>query len=233
MDGQIRRRRLPHWDVDRGTYFVTACLEGSIPARGWLRFWKFREQLDSKPQPAGMTEDEWEHHKNKLAFGEFDKLLDFESAIRHLANPDAAAELERNLRFFAGDRYDLIAYVVMPSHFHWVFRPWDEWVESVRKLEIAEEKTQRTPRQRIMQSVKGFSARQIKSLLGLEGEFWQMESYDHVVRGDDELARIIEYIENNPVKAGLCGRQEDWRWSSAAVRVRLNLNRGDAIPKVG
>lgn len=52
--------------------------------------------------------------------------------------------------------------------------------------------------------------------------FWQDDSYDHVVRDDQELLRIVEYVEQNPVKAGLALRAEAWRWSSAADRMMRN-----------
>jgi hypothetical protein len=45
LDGLFRRRRLPHWDVDDGTYFVTACLHGSIPAQGLVELYRYREEL--------------------------------------------------------------------------------------------------------------------------------------------------------------------------------------------
>jgi hypothetical protein len=41
------------------------------------------------------------------------------------------------------------------------------------------------------------------------------ESYDHWVRDESEWDRIAAYIEDNPVKAGLVRRAEDYRWSSA------------------
>jgi type I restriction enzyme R subunit len=50
--------------------------------------------------------------------------------------------------------------------------------------------------------------------------FWQDESYDHWARDDDEVLRIIHYIENNPVAAGLCARAQNWPWSSARFRSR-------------
>ena len=232
MDGLFRRRRLPHWDVEDATYFVTACLHGSIPAQGWIRLRKFREQLDRQPQPPDLTEEEWEIRKNKQAFAEYDKVLDHESHIRHFDNHDACTEMEKTLRFFAGDRYELFAFVVMPSHFHWVFHPRAEWVHAWEEEQRSSNTSRvQSPRQHIMQSVKGYSARHCNPLLGLKGEFWQDESYDHVVRNDDELFRIIQYIENNPVKAGLVKRAEDWRWSSAAVRLRLKLSLGQPIPK--
>jgi hypothetical protein len=53
-------------------------------------------------------------------------------------------------------------------------------------------------------------------LLGRTGQrFWQDESYDHWVRGPEELEKTVLYIEENPVAAGLVERVEDWRWSSA------------------
>ena len=47
--------------------------------------------------------------------------------------------------------------------------------------------------------------------------FWQPESYDHWIRTDEEKSRIASYIRNNPVKARLCERPEDWQWSVAGM----------------
>jgi REP element-mobilizing transposase RayT len=69
---------------------------------------------------------------------------------------------------------------------------------------------------RITKSIKNFSARQANAILGLTGQpFWQDESYDHWVRGPEQLEQIVQYIAANPVSAGLVERVEDWRWSSA------------------
>jgi REP element-mobilizing transposase RayT len=75
--------------------------------------------------------------------------------------------------------------------------------------------------ERITKHVKGFTAREANLFLGRTGQkFWQDESFDHWSRDKDEFFRIIKYIENNPVKAGLVKRPEDWPWSSAAERKR-------------
>ena len=50
------------------------------------------------------------------------------------------------------------------------------------------------------------------------GAFWQHESYDHWVRDDDELERVVAYINANPVKAGLADRPCDFSWCSAHDR---------------
>jgi type I restriction enzyme R subunit/putative DNA methylase len=69
---------------------------------------------------------------------------------------------------------------------------------------------------RITKAVKNFSARQANAILERTGQpFWQDESYDHWVRGRDEMEKIVRYIEHNPVAAGLVERVEAWRWSSA------------------
>jgi putative transposase len=83
---------------------------------------------------------------------------------------------------------------------------------------------------RITQGLKGFTAHEINRLQNEVGRtFWVDESYDHWARDDEELARIIVYIENNPVKAGLCGPPEDWPWSSARFRDQWPV--GEALRK--
>src|SRR5260370_35393164 len=63
--------------------------------------------------------------------------------------------------------------------------------------------------------IKGRTARQANLLLGRTGEsFWQHESYDHWVRSEPELQRIVAYIEENPVSAGLAATPQDWPWAS-------------------
>ena len=53
-------------------------------------------------------------------------------------------------------------------------------------------------------------------ILGRAGTaFWQDESFDHWVRSEAELRYLIEYVENNPVGAGLVEAKEQWGWSSA------------------
>ena len=44
-----------------------------------------------------------------------------------------------------------------------------------------------------------------------------MSAYDHWVRNEREFHRIVAYIEENPVSAGLAATPEDWPWSSAGT----------------
>jgi len=66
---------------------------------------------------------------------------------------------------------------------------------------------------RIMMSLKRHTAFEANKLLGRSGAFWQDESYDHVVRDREELGRIIEYVLDNPIQAGLAHSRRAWQWS--------------------
>ena len=71
-----------------------------------------------------------------------------------------------------------------------------------------------------MHTLKRYTAGECNRKLGRSGAFWQDESYDHCVRDDDELERIIRYVESNPVNAGLVDHPAAWRFSSAHDRVQ-------------
>ena len=67
----------------------------------------------------------------------------------------------------------------------------------------------------MLRRLKGASARLANKLLGLTGQpFWKDESYDHLVRSQEEFERIKNYILQNPVRAGLTRSEEQYPWSS-------------------
>ena len=82
-----------------------------------------------------------------------------------------------------------------------------------------------------MHSIKRDSAYKCNEQLGQRRTFWQRESYDHCVDDDDELARIIDYVELNPVKAGLVGSRELSEFSSAYDRQKWGVPMGLALVK--
>ena len=98
--------------------------------------------------------------------------------------------------------YSLNAFVVMPNHVHLLATP----AISLPKL---------------TKSLKGITAKRANQMLALTGSpFWQDESYDHLVRHDRELDKIRDYIEGNPVRAGLVREASKYRWSSAGWATR-------------
>ena len=92
------------------------------------------------------------------------------------------------------------AYCVMPNHIHLVCKP------------LIDQDGASYPLQSILHSLKRYTALQANRILARKGAFWQHESYDHVVRDEGEWRRIIAYVLNNPVAAGLVASQNDWRW---------------------
>ena len=80
-----------------------------------------------------------------------------------------------------------------------------------------------------MHSLKSYTAHRANQLLQRTGAFWQRESYDHWVRDDDELERIVSYIARNPVTAGLCAEPHLWRYSSAFDRYQQDQSQSAVL----
>lgn len=253
--GLFRRRRLPHWDLPGATYFVTTCLNGSIPAQGLVDLARCRSRLSRLRPKESLSLADWRMQCWKKAFARCDDWLDRRSAVRHFSDPALAAIVVDACLYWAGRRYDLLAFSVMPSHLHWVFRPIEmppinndgrtddsSSVEQVASLlgprqapdrrELKRSGSLRyvsSPRERIMHTLKLHTAKKCNMLLQRNGIFWQDESCDHCVRDDEELERIIQYVELNPVRARLADRPEQWFFSSASYRDRYSLLLGDPI----
>jgi putative transposase len=151
--------------------------------------------------------------KNKLNAGQafvwIDRYLDTaRSGPRFLGQEKIAGVVQASVHYGAQQLkyYDLHAYVIMPNHVHLLLLPL-------------------VAPSRLLQTLKGYTAREANRLLGRTGQpFWQAESYDHWVRDTPEAERIRAYIENNPAKAGLVARPDDYPWSSARGRVETNLD---------
>jgi REP element-mobilizing transposase RayT len=128
-----------------------------------------------------------------------ESMLDRGHGAMHLADPRIADTVERALLHFDGERYRLHAWVIMPNHVHVVATPLGDWTLA-----------------RIMHSWKSFAAKEANRILGQSGAFWAREYHDRLIRDDVHFANTVSYVANNPVKAGLCKRAEDWRFSSAS-----------------
>lgn len=229
-DWIFRRRQLPHVDVDGKPVFITACLDGSISAAGLRQIRRYREELNKQPTPENMTAPDWELKKHKLTFKLVDTLLDGDSPVVHLKEDRLAKIVQEAFLHFADERYRLYAFVVMPSHHHWVFLPDEKWAIELN-VKGADKEHSRTPREVISHSIQSYTATQCNRTLGYSGAFWQTETFDHFARDEAELIRIIHYIEQNPVVAGLVAKAKDYRWSSARIREQLGLEPGEAIPR--
>ena len=109
----------------------------------------------------------------------------------------------------------------MPNHVHVLITPSPETVRENgddEDLSIGETRDAGSPLSRVMHSLKSYTANEANKVLKRTGSFWQCESYDHWVRDDSELERIVNYIRGNPVSATLVQRHEDWWFSSCHDR---------------
>ena len=64
--------------------------------------------------------------------------------------------------------------------------------------------------------------------LGIKGTFWQTSFWDHFLRGDERLEQVVEYVLNNPVRAGLVERWCDYRVSGSSVFELADVGGGQA-----
>jgi len=186
----IHSRALPHWQQEGATYFVTFRLADSLPQEVYKQWHEQREKaLREARQADAASEQERAELLEKIAEEHGEKLeqhLDQGIGECWLRNPQVSQIVENALRHFDGERYLLGSYVVMPNHVHALVRPAME-----HKLSD------------ILQSWKSFTAKEANKALGRTGEFWQPESFDHLVRNEQQLEKFSRYIQENPIKANV------------------------------
>lgn len=178
-------RHMPHWRQAGATYFVTFRLSDSLPQSKVNQLARIKLEWErSNPAPRSNAAMEmWA----RQAFKWTEHWLDQSFGACELVDDSCALELINAMHHFDYERYELDCYVVMPNHAHAILRPLDESV---------------TPLEDILGSWKSFSAKHINSLLNQDGVLWQDESHDRIIRDEEHLWRVIQYIGRNLSKAG-------------------------------
>jgi putative transposase len=199
----VYHRHMPHWRQEGATYFVTFRLGDALPREKLEYFKRLREHWE-RTHPTPRTKEDWGSFARDVFIQE-ETWLDAGYGACHFRDPKLAAQLEETLLHFQGQRYFISCWVIMPNHCHLVMKPFQEWT-----LE------------NILQAMKGVVARRVNMLIGSSGSLWQDESYDRIVRDEEHLWRIVQYIGRNPRQAGLPHSQ--WRrwihpaWEAAGWR---------------
>jgi len=189
---------------------------------GLVQFVTFR-LVDSMPES---RRAEWEHllkiedvREKRLKLEEY---LDRGVGECHLRDPAIAKVTEKSLLHFQNERYELLAWCVMPNHVHVLVHVWQ------------------TPLWKILAAWKKFSASRALVILRQERRspdrldgtpnsngpirrsafqsFWQREYWDTFMRDEHQERKAVRYIEGNPVKAKLCRAPVEWPFSSARFR---------------
>src|SRR6266851_1771187 len=180
------RRNLPHWRQDQVTYFVT-----------W-RFGRGREDLvacnvDNDSDLSSRNEGGRPPPNLPLVRGR-----DFRRYRFQCYSPLDASERDlvvAGIKSFDVQRYQIAAYVVMDDHVHVLLRPFAGY-----ELKA------------ILHSWKSFTARQMQREHKRFGRIWQDESFDRIVRDDEEFAPKLDYIVGNPWKCRPEIGDYPWVW---------------------
>jgi REP-associated tyrosine transposase len=183
FSGWHQRGYLPHRDAPGLTQFVTFRLRDSLP-------------VSRRAEWAALLRMEDDRKRRK----QLEEYLDRGHGECSLRCPGVAALAEASLRHFDGQRFQLLAWAVMPNHVHVLVQIWQ------------------MPLATVLHSWKGFIARESNKLLHREGAFWEREYWDTYMRSEEQSAKAVHYTEQNPVKARLANQAKDWPWSSARFR---------------
>ncbi|GIV02400.1 MAG: hypothetical protein KatS3mg082_3032 [Nitrospiraceae bacterium] len=193
--GYHDRGYLPHWKAEGATYFVTFRLADTLPKSFLDRLEEEQRQEEARLQREhGQIPEEAKRQLKEKISEKIEEYLDKGSGACWLRKPEIAELVANALRHFNGTRYRLHGFVIMPNHVHVLVTPQGDHTLSS-----------------ILHSWKSYTANEANKLLGRKGrDFWQRESYDHLVRNEKDFLRIWQYMLANPVKAGLCEHPEEW-----------------------
>jgi len=89
----------------------------------------------------------------------------------------------------------ILCYCLMPDHLHVVLSPGNSAYPLSKFLNI----------------FKGRTTAIFRKAKGLK-RIWQRSAFDHVIRADEDLKAIIEYIMNNPVRKGITEKPEEYAY---------------------
>jgi menaquinone-specific isochorismate synthase len=178
---------LPHIEIESATYFVTFRLADSIP----------RIKIDQILSERKILSEQLNKHKGQLKKSllkrykevfskKYDRYLDTGAGKCYFQSSTIAGLMKEALEFHNYNKYDLIAWCIIPNHVHAL-------------IELKPEQSL----SKIIHSWKSYTSKEANKLLNRKGQFWAPEYYDHIVRHQKELNKVIEYILNNPIKADL------------------------------
>jgi REP element-mobilizing transposase RayT len=190
---KIRNRgHLPHWEREGGIYFITFRLADSLPQSVLRQISSERENITRTASQLKRNLSEDERKKiQQLSSRVTEQYLDKGAGACRLSNPAVAAIVAQAVQYFDQKRYCLFAWSVMPNHVHVIARIFVDYTLGS-----------------VVHSWKSFTAKKANDLLGSQGAVWQREYYDHLIRNEIEFQRAIQYVADNPAKAGL----KNWRW---------------------
>ncbi len=208
------RGRLPRWEKESATYFITFRLHDSLPKAVLERIESERESVVKTAKRLDREVSSSERKKiQQLSTKVIEQYLDNGAGACHLKHPAIAGIVADTLRHFDNQRYRLFAWCIMPNPVHVVVCVFPAHA-------LAE----------VIHSWKSYSAKRANDLLNCGGSFWQKEYYDHLVRNENEFERAVRYVAENPEKAGL--KSSRWVWVGGRD-AHSTAGETPALPKPG
>ena len=221
----LTKRRRPHFQPLDANLFVTFRLVDSIP-NSVVRYYKakrkgLRDQLRrSQGLAAEYDSPEIRNWREKIEQLDRECFIKCEEIMhRHILGPTwlrderIAEKVAENLHRLDGELYRLDSFSIMSNHVHTVFKPLVDAADIEAILKAYESADERIPAlSKIMQAIKGRSARECNLFLARSGQFWEHESFDHVIRAG-RFDKTMRYVLNNPVKARLVDHWQEYRWN--------------------
>ena len=189
---RIYHRNLPHWRQDGATYFVTFRLADALPQEKLQYLKRLRAEWE-RTHPEPRSEQDWEAYVRQVTTC-VERWTDEGHGACWLRDSRWVNDLHERLLHFQNQRCIVGCHVIMPNHCHAIFQPFDGF-------ELEEQ----------LQSIKSLTARHINEARGETGSLWQEECYDRIIRDEEHLYRVIQYIGRNPSDAKI--PREQWhRW---------------------
>lgn len=199
-------RNLPHMFEKDKPIFITYRLRFTLPRKvvEELRLKKEKWQNDFNLLDAAEQSDAI-MHRDGLFFAWFDELIaKSEDTPNYLLQDEIRAIISESFHYYDSKRYELLAYCIMSNHVHVLIFPLIQASGTIY------------PYSRIMYTWKRYTSNAINKVLNRSGSIWRYIGYDRMVRDEDELNNVINYIVMNPVKARLV---DDWRmWKGTYIK---------------
>jgi REP element-mobilizing transposase RayT len=190
------KRQMPIWHC-RGKFphreykplqFITYRLYDSVP----------QKVIDAWKEELAMTEKILPNDPKILELQKrIDKYEDVGFGQCFLKDPRIASMVQENLFHFNGIRYNILRWCIMPNHVHVLIEILEGWTLST-----------------LMHGWRSYTSHQANRILERTGNFWMEEYFDRYIRDERHLEIVINYIDNNPVKAGLVDEAHKWPWCS-------------------
>lgn len=185
------KNHLPHWQQGDALVFVTWRLADSMPQKKLSEWLELRDAwMKHHPKPWDETVEQECHKKFSRKLDEWLDQGYGSCVLNQTSNSKVVADA---LRHFDDQRYGIDSFVVMPNHVHVLFCP-------LGSYKLAD----------IVQSWKGFSAREINTRRGTSGTLWQEDYWDRLIRSEEHLRFCRDYIRKNPEKAKLKDGEFVW-----------------------